>query len=130
MTTAGIRLTTFARPPVKHLARCQVRPGVNGLSGALLARNPNSTNTANGAGASNPFRLDRTQANTVDEDHASTTEQRAYDTGAADLFRSTRVRATLDHGKAGGITEMLDFGRRNQDLAERKLFLDSSTARR
>jgi phospholipase C len=61
-------------------------PAVNGLSGALLTANPNFTNTANGAAASNPFRLDRTQAATADQNHAYTAEQQAYDNGAADLF--------------------------------------------
>ena len=61
-------------------------PDVNGLSGALLNNNPNATNTANGAAASNPFRLDRTQAATADQNHAYTAEQQAYDNGAADLF--------------------------------------------
>src|ERR1700761_1457103 len=38
-------------------------PAVNGLSGALLTDNPNALNTqVNGAGAPNPFRLDRSQA--------------------------------------------------------------------
>ena len=61
-------------------------PKVNGLSGALLTSNPNFTNTANGTGAANPFRLDRTQAATADQNHAYTAEQQAYDNGAADLF--------------------------------------------
>jgi phospholipase C len=61
-------------------------PSVNGLSGALLTANPNASNTANGAGATNPFRLDRAQASTADQDHAYTAEQHAYDNGAADLF--------------------------------------------
>src|ERR1700693_2458495 len=43
-------------------------PNVNGLSGPLLTTNPN-LNPANGPGASNPFRLDRTQAATADQDH-------------------------------------------------------------
>src|SRR6202051_2938179 len=34
-------------------------PTVNGLSGALLVNNPNSLGTGNAAGATNPFRLDR-----------------------------------------------------------------------
>ena len=37
-------------------------------SPALLDNNPN-LNPANGTGASNPFRLDRTQANTADQNH-------------------------------------------------------------
>ncbi|WP_296655175.1 alkaline phosphatase family protein [Paraburkholderia sp.] len=61
-------------------------PEVNGLSGALLSNNPNFTNPANGAGAANPFRLDRTQAATADQNHAYTAEEQAYDAGAADLF--------------------------------------------
>ena len=60
-------------------------PEVNGLSGALLVRNPN-LNPANGAGAANPFRLDRSQAATADQNHAYTPEQQAYDNGKADLF--------------------------------------------
>ena len=61
-------------------------PKVNGLSGALLTSNPNFKNTANGTDAANPFRLDRTQAATADQNHAYTAEQQAYDNGAADLF--------------------------------------------
>jgi phospholipase C len=40
-------------------------PTVNGLTNALLNNNPN-LNPANGAAASNPFRLDRSQAVTPD----------------------------------------------------------------
>src|ERR1700691_286553 len=36
-------------------------PSINGLSAALLNNNPN-LNPANGTGAANPFRLDRSQA--------------------------------------------------------------------
>jgi len=43
-------------------------PSVNGLTGGLLASNPN-LNTANGSGATNPFRLDRSQAATSDQNH-------------------------------------------------------------
>ncbi len=61
-------------------------PRVNGLSASLLTENPNQTNTANGTGAINPFRLDRTQAATADQDHAYGPEQKAFDGGAMDLF--------------------------------------------
>ena len=61
-------------------------PTVNGLSGALLFANPNFLNPANGPGASNPFRLDRSQAVTSDQDHDYTAEQVAYDKGLMDLF--------------------------------------------
>jgi phospholipase C len=60
-------------------------PTINGLSGALLTSNPN-LNPANGTGASNPFRLDRSQAYTADQDHDYTPEQQAYDAGLMDLF--------------------------------------------
>ncbi|NHV25294.1 phospholipase C [Burkholderia sp. D-99] len=58
----------------------------NGLTGTLLTANPNFTNTANGTDAANPFRLDRTQAATADQNHAYTAEQQAEDNGLADLF--------------------------------------------
>jgi phospholipase C len=62
-------------------------PSVNNLARAhLLIHNPNFTNKANGSGASEPFRLDRTQAATADQDHTYTAEQQAYDHGKMDLF--------------------------------------------
>lgn len=61
-------------------------PAVNGLSGLLLTNNPNATNAANGAGATNPFRLMRGQAATNDQDHNYTPEQAAFDFGLMDLF--------------------------------------------
>ena len=61
-------------------------PSVNGLSGALLTANPNFLNPANGTGASNPFRLDRSQAVTADQNHNDVSEQAAYDMGLMDLF--------------------------------------------
>ncbi|CAB3725397.1 Phospholipase C 3 [Paraburkholderia phenoliruptrix] len=61
-------------------------PTVNGLSGALLTNNPNLTNALNAPNGANPFRLDRTQAATADQNHAYTAEQQAYNNGAADLF--------------------------------------------
>ncbi len=61
-------------------------PSINGLTGSLLTSNPNFTNTANGTGAVNPFRLDRSQAATADQNHAYTAEQEAGDGGALDLF--------------------------------------------
>ena len=63
--------------------RFVARPGtptVNGLSGALLTSNPNSTN---------PFRLDRSQAATCDQNHEYTDEQRAMDSGLMDKFVET-----------------------------------------
>jgi phospholipase C len=57
----------------------------NLLTANLLSNNPN-LNPENGAAASNPFRLDRTQASTTDQNHDYTPEQQAYDAGKADLF--------------------------------------------
>ncbi len=60
-------------------------PSINGYGYTLLNANPN-LNAANGAGASNPFRLDRSQAATNDQDHNYTPEQQAFDGGVMDLF--------------------------------------------
>ncbi|MGB8413443.1 MAG: alkaline phosphatase family protein [Candidatus Binatus sp.] len=70
-------------------------PNVNGLSGALLTNNPNflnslnnsTSNTGGGPGAAlNPFRLDRSQAATSDQNHDYGPEQAAADSGLMDLF--------------------------------------------
>jgi phospholipase C len=55
-------------------------PRVNGLNSTLLHFNLNSTQ---------PFRLDRSQAATCDQDHEYTDEQAAYDHGLADKFVET-----------------------------------------
>ena len=60
-------------------------PTVNGLSGGLLTNNPN-LNPANLTGATNPFRLDRSQAATNDQNHAYGPEQAAVHMGLMDLF--------------------------------------------
>jgi phospholipase C len=62
-------------------------PAVNGFTAALLYSNPNFLNTAgNGAGAMNPFRLDRSEAATADQDHSYTPEQEAFHAGLMDSF--------------------------------------------
>jgi phospholipase C len=66
---------------------------VNGLSNALLNNNPN-LNPLNLSGAANPFRFDRSQANTQDMDHDDMAEQLAFDHGLLDLF-------PLNTGSAG-----------------------------
>ena len=76
----------------------------NPMQSALLTSNPNSTNTANGSGATNPFRLDRSQANTSDQNHAYTAEQQAYDNGLVDLFPKYTGRATAGGTGAFGST--------------------------
>ena len=60
-------------------------PTINGYTPALLNHNPN-LNPMNGSGAANPFRLDRSQAVTSDQDHDYDAEQQAFDMGAMDLF--------------------------------------------
>jgi phospholipase C len=72
----------------------------------LLTNNPNYTNVANGLNAAEPFRLDRTQAATADQNHAYTAEQQAYDGGKMDLFPKYTGNGTS--GGAGA------FGTRGQ----------------
>ena len=61
-------------------------PTVNGYTDALLFNNPNFLNTGNGSGTANPFRLDRSQAATADQDHDYTPEQQAFHGGLMDSF--------------------------------------------
>ena len=69
-------------------------PSVNGLgtlvngmpSGVLLTDNPNAGNPANGPSAVGPFRLDRSEASTCDQDHNYGHEQLAFDQGLMDFF--------------------------------------------
>ncbi len=62
-------------------------PSVNGLlSGGLLTSNPNFLNAANAPGNLNPFRFDRSQAATTDQDHTYKDEQKAFHNGLMDLF--------------------------------------------
>ncbi len=73
-------------------------PSVNGLTGALLgASNPNSVA---------PFRLGRDQAQTCDQDHSYTDEQKAFDSGLMDKFVETVGRGSAscaDYGKGPGL---------------------------
>ena len=63
-------------------------PSVNGLDNALLTVNPN-VNPTNGLGGVNPFRFDRSQAATSDQNHNYTPEQTAMHSGLMDLFPSS-----------------------------------------
>jgi phospholipase C len=68
---------------------------INTLANAgLLTNNPNKTNPANGADAADPFRLERSQAATADQDHGYTAEQAAYNNFAMDLFPLHTGRAS------------------------------------
>jgi phospholipase C len=73
-------------------------PSVNGLNTPLNAPdNPNSVQ---------PFRLDRSQAVTCDQDHSYTDEQKAFDSGLMDKFVETVGRGTAacnDAGKGTGL---------------------------
>ena len=84
-------------------------PAVDGLNDSLLRHNPNLTNPANRRVASNPFRLDRTQASTADQGHAYTAEQLAYDSGAADRFPAYTGRGGPG-GTGGFFTPALVMG--------------------
>jgi phospholipase C len=70
-------------------------PDVNGLSGPLLERNPNGVN---------PFRLDRTQNVTCDNDNHYTDEQKATDGGLFDKY------AVITSGVGTGCTPNLSMG--------------------
>src|SRR5215472_16865049 len=59
-------------------------PSVNNLLTSGLHKNNPNLNAANGTGASNPFRLDRSQAATTDQDHGYTDEQKAFHGGLMD----------------------------------------------
>ncbi|AIY41761.1 Acid phosphatase [Collimonas arenae] len=85
-------------------------PTVAGLTPALLTANPNSTNTANGTGAANPFRLDRSQALTADQNHGYTAEQNAYNGGAMDLFPKNTGTASSGTGTGPFYTKGLVMG--------------------
>jgi phospholipase C len=61
-------------------------PSVNGLNPAVFLNSGTVANSANGSGANVPFRLDRSQAATADQDHDYTAEQIAYHSGLVDLF--------------------------------------------
>jgi phospholipase C len=85
-------------------------PTVNGLTGSLLTNNPNANNRGNGANAINPFRFDRSQASTCDQDHNYGPEQQAFDGGLMDMFpasvgvgESAFCPATYSYGKGQGV---------------------------
>ena len=63
----------------------------------LLTDNPNVRNPANGANAINPFRPDRSQVSTCDQDHSYGDEQKAFDQGLMDMFP-----ASVGEGSCGG----------------------------
>jgi len=76
---------------------------------SLLTDNPNFTNAANGSNAINPFRLDRTQAASADQNHSYTPEQEAAHGGLMDLFPLDVGNATSGGSGAFG-TKGLTMG--------------------
>ena len=89
-------------------------PTVNGLGtlvggqpdGVLLTHNPNATNPANGSNAINPFRLDRSQASTCDQDHNYGANRLAFDQGLMDAFPANTGSGSCggyDYGKSNGL---------------------------
>jgi phospholipase C len=86
-------------------------PSVNGLGAGYLFNNANATNTANGTGATAPFRLDRSQAATADQDHDYLAEQLAYHAGLVDLFpMSVGTPGPPPNGISQGLTKGLVMG--------------------
>ncbi|MDE3123489.1 MAG: alkaline phosphatase family protein [Paracoccaceae bacterium] len=67
----------------------------------LLDKNPNA-DAQNGADASGPFRLDRTQAGTADQNHGYTAEQAAFDNFRMDLFPKHTGKGSKDGAGAFG----------------------------
>jgi phospholipase C len=53
---------------------------------SLLTNNPNASNSLNGNGATNPFRLSYVQYGTADQSHSYTPEQEAADNGKMDAY--------------------------------------------
>jgi phospholipase C len=102
---------------------------INNLLSApgLLTNNPNAnpnvvpsngatvTQPSNGVNAANPFRLDRTQADSAGENHSYLPEQLAYDNGKNDLFP-----LEVGNGTAGGAGA---FGTKGQVMG----FFDGNT---
>jgi phospholipase C len=83
-------------------------PSINGLSAALLTLNPNALNKNNGTGQTGPWRLDRSQNLTSDQNHNYTPEQTAYHAGLADLFPS--AVGVAGTATTGGTTKGVTMG--------------------
>ena len=94
-------------------------PTVNGLTPALMTANPNTTNAANLARAAsagfpasemNPFRIDRAQANTADQNHAYTPEELAADGGKMDAFvANTGTASAGGAGAFGTVAQVMGY---------------------
>jgi phospholipase C len=113
--TYPVALNPAGEPP---FAAAEGTPSTNGLGtlvngqpdGVLLTDNPNANNPKNAPNAINPFRLDRSQASTCDQDHNYGHEQEAFDQGLMDLFPATVgvggssfCNASFAYGKGKGL---------------------------
>jgi phospholipase C len=96
-------------------------PAVKGLTRDLLTHNPNVTNASNIAQAQaanppfpandlNPFRIDRAQANTADQNHAYTPEQSAAHNGLMDAFpANTGIASKGGAGAFGTVAQVMGY---------------------
>jgi phospholipase C len=100
---------TATNPPGEPVFKAaRNTPKVNNLEhDYLLTNNPNYTNPANGSNIANPFRIDRSQANTAGQNHSYTPEQQAYDNGRADLFPKYTGSGTSGDAGAFGTPAMV-----------------------
>jgi len=111
------KATNPSGEPVFH-ASPFTPPANNYTTNPLLAtNNPNFQNQANNittngvvvSEAANPFRLDRAQAHTADQNHAYMPEQEAFDDGKMDLF--PKFTGTAGTGGTGAFnTQALVMG--------------------
>jgi phospholipase C len=88
-------------------------PTVNGYTDALLNNNPNFLNkTGNAASAMNPFRLDRSQAATSDQDHDYTPEQQAFHNGLMDAFPQFTGSLVMGYYDGNTVTALWNYAQR------------------
>ncbi len=100
-------------------AASNTQTDINVLTPALMTANPNTTNATNIAKATsagfpvsdmNPFRLDRSQANTADQNHSYTPEQLAADGGKMDAFvANTGTATTGGAGAFGTVAQVMGY---------------------
>ncbi len=95
------KATNPAGEPAFHAA-ADTPQNIDTLAHAgLLDTNPNA-GAQNGADAAGPFRLDRTQAGTADQNHGYTAEQAAFDHYKMDLFPKETGKGSKDGAGAFG----------------------------
>ena len=92
---------------IPFVAKPHTPSAANLKTAGILTNNPNATNTANGTGATNPFRIDRTQVNTAGQNHSYTPEQESTDNGKMDLFPKFTGNGTSGAVGAFGTTGMV-----------------------